>query len=121
LSDRYGRKGPIAVGWTVYALSYLGFAYARTAWHAWALFAVYGLYYAIVEGSEKALVVDLVPAPRRGVAFGAYHAVVGFTALPASLGFGALADRYGAAAPLTASAGLAALSALLLVARVPAR
>jgi MFS family permease len=121
LSDRYGRKGPIAVGWAVYALSYLGFARARASWQMWPLFAVYGLYYAIVEGSEKALVVDLAPAERRGAAFGAYHAVVGLTALPASLVFGALADRYGAAVPLTASAGLAGLSALLLVTRVPAR
>ena len=49
-----------------------------------------------------------MPAGARGRAFGWFNAVVGVAALPASLGFGALADRFGARVAFTASAALAA-------------
>jgi MFS family permease len=93
LSDRLGRRRLIIVGWAVYGLAYLGFGWADSAWQMWGLFVVYGLYYALVEGSEKALVADLAPAAHRGRAFGLYYAIVGLVALPASLGFGQLAER----------------------------
>ena len=109
----------IVGGWLLYAVSYLGFGLARAAWHAWALMAFYGLYYALVEGSERALVAELAPAGRRGRAFGSYYAVVGFAALPASFGFGVLAQRYGAQVPFTIAAALAAAAAVLLALTVP--
>ena len=70
LSDRLGRRPLILGGWGVYALVYLGFAVATESWHVWALFLVYGLYFGMSEGAEKALVADLAPASRRGAAFG---------------------------------------------------
>ena len=36
---------------------------ADSGWQIWALFGVYGLYYAATEGVAKALVADLVEAP----------------------------------------------------------
>ena len=66
-------------------------------WQAWALFAVYGVYFGLTEGVEKALVADLVPEDRRGAAFGWYNLAIGIGALPASLLFGALWDRWGSA------------------------
>lgn len=119
LSDRVGRRGVIIAGWSVYALVYLGFGLAARQWHVWALFVGYGLYYALVEGTQRALVADLAPAGARGRAFGWYNAVVGIVALPASLSFGLLADRYGALVPFTASALLAAAASLWLAAVVP--
>jgi MFS family permease len=114
LSDQRDRRHIILVGWAVYALTYLGFGLASRPWHAWALFVVYGLYYALTDGATKALVADLAPAAARGRAFGWYHATVGLVALPASLGFGALADRHGALLPFCLSAALAASAALWL-------
>ncbi len=35
LSDRIGRRGVIISGWGVYALAYIGFAFARTELHIW--------------------------------------------------------------------------------------
>ena len=52
-------------------------ARADAAWQAWALFAVYGIYFGLTEGVEKALVADLVPADRRGTAFGWYNLALG--------------------------------------------
>ncbi len=114
LSDLVGRRAVILAGWAVYAAVYLAFGFATHAWHIWALFVVYGVYYALVEGAGKALVADLAPAAARGRAFGWYNAAVGIVALPASLAFGALADRYGARVPFTASALLAAAASLWL-------
>ncbi len=81
LSDRIGRKKVIVTGWIVYALVYAGFAFAASQWHAWALFAVYGIYFGLTEGVEKALVADFAPAHLRGSAFGLYHLIVGIGAL----------------------------------------
>jgi MFS family permease len=114
LSDRLGRKRLLVAGWAVYGLTYLGFGEATQPWQVWALFIVYGVYYALVEGTEKALVADLAPAGRRGAAFGAYHAVVGVAALPASFGFGWLATAFGPRLPFLVAAGLAVVASLLL-------
>jgi len=115
LSDRIGRRPSIIAGWLLYAAVYLGFALARSAWQAWALFAVYGVYYGLVEGPERALVADLVASDQRGRAFGWFHLCVGIGALPASLVFGLIWRAHGAAPAFTLGAILAlAASAVLL-------
>jgi MFS family permease len=121
LSDRVGRRRVIAAGWFVYGLVYEGFGAATQAWHIWALFAAYGLYYALTEGSEKALIAELVPASSRGRAYGLYYAVVGLVALPASIGFGFIAEHESPLTAFTAAAVLAAVASLLLVLLVPER
>ncbi|MBK7670009.1 MAG: MFS transporter [bacterium] len=118
-SDRVDRRRLIIAGWAVYALVYLGFARASAAWHVWALFAAYGLYYALTEGVEKALLVDLAPAHARGGAFGWHAFVLGAGALPASLLFGALWQAWGPLAAFGAGAALAAVAAMLLWVLVP--
>ncbi|MDX2000387.1 MAG: MFS transporter [Thermoanaerobaculia bacterium] len=122
LSDRLGRRRVITCGWGLYGLVYLGLAGATTAWQVWGLFALYGLHYALVEGAEKALVADFVPAARRGAAFGWYHGVIGLCALPASVAFGALWQLAGASVAFTCGALLAGFATALLATwvRVPA-
>ncbi len=118
LSDRVGRKPLIVAGWFVYAAVYFSFGRAGQTWQAWALFAVYGVYFGLTEGVEKALVADLVPKDRRGAAFGWYNLALGIGALPASLLFGFIWDRwsstaafdFGALVALAAAAGLAVVA-----------
>lgn len=114
LSDRLGRRGMILAGWGVYALAYLGFARAQSEWQIWVLFAFYGLFYGLTEGTEKALLVDLAHPAERGAAFGWYNFAIGIGALPASLLFGAIWQQFGPQAAFGFGAGLAALAALLL-------
>jgi MFS family permease len=122
LSDRIGRRPAIISGWFVYALAYAGFAFAREAWHIWVLFLFYGLYYGLVEGPERALVADLVPAEIRGRAYGWFHLCVGIGALPASLLFGLIWREAGAAHAFAFGAVMALLAALaLLLMRGPRR
>ncbi len=123
LSDRIGRRRVILLGWSVFAATYAGFAAATTAWHAWALFAFYGLFYGLTEGVERALMVDLAPVARRGGILGWYHFVIGLGALPASLLFGLIWKTYGSSAAFLLSAGLGLLAAVLLtgLVRLPGR
>jgi MFS family permease len=121
LSDRIGRKPLIAAGWLVYAAVYFLFGHASQTWQAWALFAVYGVYFGLTEGVEKALVADLVPKNRRGAAFGWYNLAIGIGALPASLLFGALWDRWGSATAFNFGALLALAAAVGVIFVVPRR
>ena len=118
VSDRLGRKGVIVVGWSIYALAYLGLAVASAAWQVWLLFVLYGLYYGVADGVTRAFVSDLVPAERRGTAYGLYHTAVGLSLLPASLIAGWLWHLIGPEAPFffgAAMAGVAMLGFLLLI------
>ncbi len=114
ISDRIGRKKVIVTGWIVYALVYACFGAASQQWHAWALFAVYGIYFGLTEGVEKALVADFAPAHLRGSAFGLYHLIVGVGAFPASLLFGFVWQKAGSTAAFGMGAGLALLASVLL-------
>lgn len=114
LSDRIGAKRPIVVGWLAYAAIYVAFAFATSAWQAWALFLAYGFFYAVTEPAEKKLVVQLVGEHRRGLGFGWYHFTLGIAALPASLLFGWLYQTYGAPVAFGAGALLALLAAVVL-------
>jgi len=112
VSDRLGRKGVILVGWAIYALSYLGLALASATWHLWLLFALYGLYYGISEGVCRAFVCDLVPADKRGTAYGWYHTAVGVSLLPASVIAGWLWHLVGPSATFYFGAGMAGVATL---------
>ena len=115
LSDRIGRKGVIIAGWLVYAAAYLGFAHTESAPQIWGLFALYGLFYGLTEGVEKALLADIAGPAERGAAYGWYNCAIGVGALPASLLFGVVWETWGAVAAFTLGAGLAAAAAVLLL------
>ncbi len=95
LSDKVGRKKMIVAGWVIYALVYAGFAFVDSPWQAWALFIVYGTYFGLTEGAEKALVADMVVDEKRGTAYGFYNLAFGITVFPASLLFGLIWTEFG--------------------------
>lgn len=107
LSDRFGRRTIIGTGWLVYAAVYAGFAFSESLGALLTWFMVYGLYFGLVEGTEKAFIADLAPPSRRGVAFGIYHAVLGFGALAASVLVGILWTAAGPAVAFGVGAVLA--------------
>lgn len=122
LSDTFGRRGLIISGWLIYAVIYLGFAFASARWHIWILYMGYGLYYGAFLGASSAIVAELVPQHLRGTAYGIFNAALGVTALPASLLAGLLWDWYGPAAPFLFGAALAVVAAigLLILPLLPA-
>lgn len=90
LSDRIGRIGLLVSRFLLFAVVYLGFAFAQVPWQIWVLFALYGLYLGMTQGLLLALVADQVPMALRGTAFGLINLVTGVVLLPASLLAGAL-------------------------------
>lgn len=109
-----GARGMIFAGWTVYAITYLGFGWARSGFQVAALFALYALFYALTEPAEKTLVAQLAPESQRGLAFGWFHFVTGLAALPASMLLGFLLERFGAEVAFGSGAALAGAAALVL-------
>jgi MFS family permease len=114
MSDRLGRRQVIGIGWLLYAAVYGAFAITDSAPMLVVVFLIYGLYFGLTEGVEKAWVADLAPVSSRGNAFGIYNALIGFGALGASLLFGYIwthvsphaAFYTGAGFALAATAGL---------------
>jgi MFS family permease len=121
LSDRLGRKRLIVVGWLLYALVYLGFGLATEPWHVALAYAAYGLYYGLAYGTARALIADTVPPTLRGTAYGAYNAIVGLLALPASSLAGQLWQAFSPSAPFLFGAVMALLATGLLAVWTPRR
>jgi len=114
LVDRFGPRLPLFIGWFIYAGVYLAFALATEAWHVWACFLVYGLFYALTEPAEKTLVANLAGTERKGLAFGWYNFAIGIAALPSSLIFGVLYEEFGPLVAFGWGAGLALVAVALL-------
>jgi MFS family permease len=114
MSDRFGRRGLIALGWLWYALVYAGFGYFDSPATVIAIFLSYGLYFGLTEGNEKAWVADMSPAHARGTAFGIYNAALGVGTLAASLIFGAIWTRVSPHVAFLTGAALAVVASALL-------
>lgn len=118
-SDRIGRRAVIATGWLIYAVVYAGFAASTSLTALLVWFMIYGFYFGFAEGTEKALVADLVSPALRGTAFGIYNAVIGLGAFLASVVFGAVWSAYSASVAFGLGASLALLATLALFFVVP--
>jgi len=114
-SDRLGAKPLLLVGWLAYGVVYLAFAVTTTQWQVSAIFLVYGLVYSFTEPASKALVTALSAAENKGLAFGWFNFAVGATALPSSLLFGWLYERFGALIAFGWGGTLAAIAAAVLL------
>ena len=112
LADRVGLTRVVAVGFALYAMVYLGFAWADTAFWGVALLLLYALYSAAFEGASRAYLATLIPQEAKATAIGLYHTVVGILLLPASLIFGFLWQSYGPELAFGVGAGLALLALL---------
>ena len=121
LSDRLGRKRLIVSGWILYAAVYAGFAFVTNEISVWVLFLIYGIYFGLAEGAERALVADLVRPDQRGAAYGLYNLAVGLTVLPASLLMGTIWDWKGPTTAFLVSAMIGTFAALLLLVLVRRR
>ena len=114
LSDRFGRKAPIALAWVIYGVAYIGFAVATSAGLAAALWILYGAYYGINDAVGKALIADVAPTHLRGTSFGILNFAVAIAVLPASLVAGLLWDGISPAAPFVFGGACAFVAVVVL-------
>jgi MFS family permease len=86
-------------GFAIYSVVYFGFGWFNQFWMFICLFMLYGVYSALTDSAQKAMVSDLVSPELKGTGFGIYHSVLGLTLLPASLIGGYLYDHVSPSAP----------------------
>ena len=115
LSDKIGREKLIIIGFIIYAIVYYLFGRFNNFSIFILLFILYGVYSAFTDGSQKAMISDIISPDMKGTGFGIYHSVLGITLLPASLIAGLLYDKVNANAPFYFGSIMALLASLLMV------
>lgn len=110
-----GREKLIIAGFLVYSVVYYLFGRYNNISVFIGLFVLYGLYSALVDGSQKAMISDLVSKNMKGTGFGIYHAILGMTLLPASLIAGILYDKVNTNAPFYFGSAIALTAAILMI------
>ena len=122
LSDRIGRRPILIAGYAAFGVVSMLFIVAD-ARLLLPLFLALGLAIALVDGSQRAFVVDLSPPERKGLSLGAYHGLTAGMRLLSGLLAGALYVGVGpeAAFGLAAGLALAASAGLALLVKPPTR
>ena len=114
-SDRIGRKNVLTLGYAVFALTALGFAFVSSLMGLIILFALYGLVYAIIDASQSAFVSDLSHANLRSTSLGLYYTATGMAAILSSLVAGWLWSISGSQAAFLFGACAATAASLALL------
>lgn len=114
-SDQVGRKRLLVSGYIVFALVYLGFAFAYNRIFMIMLFVLYGVYTAMIAGVERAFIAEISPKELRGTMLGLHSTIVGIALFPASAIAGALWTSFGAEIPFLFGAGLSLAAAMILM------
>jgi MFS family permease len=117
LSDRIGRKAVLGMGYAMFIALAVGLYFARDIYSLLLCFLAYGVFFAMIDGVQRAFVVDLSPAHLKATALGTFHAATGLVALPAAFIIGLIWERFSPEAAFLYGAffALAALVALLFV------
>lgn len=91
-SDKIGKLPLIIAGWLVLTIVEFGFSHESSIGTALILFAFYGLFYALTEGSGRAIIADLVPPENRGSAYAIYNTFIGLAVIVGGFWIGKLWD-----------------------------
>lgn len=83
LSDKFGRKPIIIAGYIVFTILSFGLYLFGGLTYTVIAFILFGVFFALVDGAQRAFVSDLSSAEIKGTALGAFHTFTGLAALPA--------------------------------------
>lgn len=114
-SDRIGRKRLLVAGYLVFAIVYAGFAFAFSKTFVLLLFALYGVYTAMIAGVERAFIAEISPKDLKGTMLGLHSTAAGMALLPASMIAGVLWTKFGAAISFAFGSILALSAAIILL------
>lgn len=93
LSDRWWRKTLLWIGYSLFLIVTLGLSLVTGLSRVIFFFLVFGIVFAIVDGTERALVVDLAGKDQKGTALGIFHTAIWLVALPGWYILGTLWDK----------------------------
>lgn len=119
LSDRIGRKNLLVVGYVLFAIVYIGFAFVKNTITVICLFFLYGIYTALTAGVERAYIAEVAPPSFKGTMLGMHSTLVGIALLPASIIAGILWDFVSPVAPFLYGGTLALIAAISLYIIMP--
>ncbi len=92
-SDKIGKMPLLATGWLLLAAVEFGFSFDPALPATLALFAGYGLFFALTEGSARAFIADAVGEEHRGNAYGIYYTSIGLGLIAGGYLLGLVWDR----------------------------
>ena len=93
LSDKIGRKPVLRAGYAIFGITSLGLVFTSNIYSILLLFVTYGIFYAMIDGAQRAFVVDLAPEHLKATALGTFHTAIGLVALPGGYIAGLLWDK----------------------------
>jgi MFS family permease len=82
LSDRVGRKPVLLIGYTLFAVTAVALLFTSALVPLIAVFILYGVFFGMIDGVQRAFVVDLAPSELKGTALGTFYTATGLIALP---------------------------------------
>lgn len=115
LSDKIGRKPVLRGGYILFAVVSLGLVFKSDITSILLFFVVYGIFYAMIDGVQRAFVVDLAPPHLKATALGTFHTAIGLVALPGGYIAGVLWDAVAPEATFVYGCVLAVISVALFV------
>jgi len=115
VSDKVGRKAVLMAGYVLFCITSLGLLVTSGLYSIVLFFIIYGICYAMIDGTQRAFVVDLAPQHLRGTALGVFHTAIGLVALPGGYIAGLLWDKVSPEATFGYGLILAIISAVSLV------
>jgi MFS family permease len=95
LSDKIGRRPLLIGGYALFILISIGLIFAQSMAAVILFFILYGIFFGMTDGVQRAFIADLAPKDLKGTALGAFYTITGLVALPAGLILGLIWDRMG--------------------------
>jgi len=93
LSDKIGRKYVLIMGYMIFAITSFGLIFTSSINSIILFFILYGIFYAMIDGAQRAFVVDLAPSHLKATTLGIFHTAIGLVALPGGFIAGILWDK----------------------------
>ncbi|MFA7298378.1 MAG: MFS transporter [Candidatus Absconditabacterales bacterium] len=113
VSDRIGRKRMLWIAYSLFLVVTLGLALVSQLGRVILFFILFGIVFAIVDGTERALVADLAGKDQKGTALGIFHTAIGIVSLPGGYILGTLWDKINSQATFLFAFGVGVIIMLL--------
>jgi MFS family permease len=123
LSDKYGKKRILIGGYLMFAIVATGLIIIPQGFlgsftsieYMVLIFSLYGVCYALIDGTQRAYIADMSPKHLKATALGAFHTAIGLVSLPGGFIAGWLWENYSHNATYSYGLSLSVLAVVFLL------